>query len=126
MTSFTSKPDLIYLKTRRFNTTIRMISASWLDKTSLIGIPSHNNNLASVYGQKCLCGSFGTQHCMTSDPGEVALTCASGNRRTDFNPGSGPCTGPELGPAPLSHSPGTPGKNCLEKSPRDGRAFAEV
>ena len=65
------------------------MSATWLNKMSLIRIPPRQK-FGPLHGQKCPCGSCGTQHHMLRDPGGVSPTHSLGNRYTDLGPGFGP------------------------------------
>ena len=51
------------------------------------------NNLASIWGQKSLCGSRGIQHCVPRDLVGIGPTYALGNRQTDLDPGCRLCSG---------------------------------
>lgn len=68
----------------------------------------NNNNLASIHGQRCLCGSCRIQHYTSRGPGGVLPIYMSGNRHTDLTTAWDPAVACILAPAPPTHGPGSP------------------
>lgn len=89
-----------------------MTSALLLNKEYLIRVPPPPTTTGIHAGQKHLCGAqgSGTRHQGTQE------TCSDPSMRKEaYRPHCGPCTGHgQL--QPLSHSLGTPRKNCLKQS----------
>ena len=71
-------------------------------------IPLNNNNLASIHGQRCLCGSYRIQHYTSRGPEGVLPTHMSGNRHTDLTTAWDSAVACKLAPSPLPHGPGGP------------------
>lgn len=102
----------------------KLASQSWWNKMFLVFVfPINNISLASVYKQRCLCGSCGIQHHMSRGSGEVFLTVHQAICIQTLILAKDPAVICDLAPASLGWGPGAPGKCCLRKSPMNDKSL---